>query len=867
MRLLFAGLLWFFGSSRWSRSWALRRDTTVSFRGGYQEYEEELDEVWVAPTEESNELEDAWRSRIRAHKVSHPSYERFLEELSGGVVGGSRLLSAGTRARLLGTALLAFEREKLAEVLRTLPRVSRGQRLGAVGAPHVVQEALASAIASALGADMLVIDEQRLRKVRRRASGEASKEEAIRALATVARERPTVVWIRDDCLSRSRKAATATKELIVDQESQALFLFATASRPRLSPPSSEQRQAEEEEEEDVEDENSPSSPPSEDKEVSSMFERALKELAARVAQQARRASDDNHPSREYLEALGEALGDEAMLKALAESWAPMLKDPHVKVHVALSVGDPNSNNNGKKTPSKLRDVLASSSSNGGSPNKKKNVPASLLQWMSVGVPNQDDASSASRSEEAESLSEATDDLVVEEPTSAEARRDWERWAREDERKWRSRRNAAALRLAFERAGLEAPDLLDEVVEASYAAHVDLRDDDVKQIILDAFRVQLSGRHEGDPRIVDAASLAAALAENHGVAETSAGGAAAGGAGSTSSSSTKTTAASVAQDKHERALASHVVSPRDVSVSYASIGGLDEAKRVLREAITYPLKYPHLYSEGVAAEAVKGVLLFGPPGTGKTMLAKAVATEGGASFLSIDASAIENKWLGESEKNAKAVFSLARRLAPCVVYLDEIDSLLSSREGGDDTSHGTLTSVKTTLMQEWDGLRTTSDRVVVIGSTNRPYDLDEAVLRRMPRRVLVDLPDLDTRAKILQVTLRDNRLDADVNLTKIARKLDGYSGSDVKEVCREAVVKVANAQAALLELNDGVFVDSSKLRAVTAEDFEAAIAKLKSSVSEHGPEMTRVLEWNDQYGEVKKKNGGPANSRAAANLYL
>jgi SpoVK/Ycf46/Vps4 family AAA+-type ATPase len=264
------------------------------------------------------------------------------------------------------------------------------------------------------------------------------------------------------------------------------------------------------------------------------------------------------------------------------------------------------------------------------------------------------------------------------------------------------------------------------------------------------------------------------------------------------------------------------------------------------------------------------------GTGKTMLAKAVATEGGASFLSVDASSVENKWLGESEKNAKAVFTLARRLAPCVIFVDEVDSLLSSREGSsDDSAHGTLTSVKTTMMSEWDGLNSgtngSGDRVVVIGSTNRPFDLDEAVLRRFPRRILVDLPDLDTRKEILEVTMAENRMDPSVNFTQIAERLEGYTGSDIKEVCREAVVQISHEQARLL---DQGFVNTredvtegslQRLRPVTMGDFENAMNKLKRSVSEKGRELARVWEWNDEYGEIKKEKSN--NLPHLMNMYL
>jgi ATPase family AAA domain-containing protein 1 len=165
-------------------------------------------------------------------------------------------------------------------------------------------------------------------------------------------------------------------------------------------------------------------------------------------------------------------------------------------------------------------------------------------------------------------------------------------------------------------------------------------------------------------------------------------------------------------------------------------------------------------------------------------------------------------------------------------------------------------------------------VVVIASTNRPFDLDEAVLRRLPRRIMVDLPDLNTREEILRVTMANNRISGDVNFTRIADLLEGYTGSDIKEICREAVVRIAHEKAMLLDggkstassLSTGSAVDDylQQLRPVELADFKEAIRKLKASVSEHSRELQKIEEWNDKYGEIKNDK---KKRRSAVSMYI
>jgi len=229
----------------------------------------------------------------------------------------------------------------------------------------------------------------------------------------------------------------------------------------------------------------------------------------------------------------------------------------------------------------------------------------------------------------------------------------------------------------------------------------------------------------------------------------------------------------------------VIHPDDIEVKFSDVGGLEPIVASLRESIIYPLLYPNLFaSSSSLIGAPKGVLLYGPPGCGKTMLAKALAKESGATFINIAASVLTNKWYGESNKLVAGLFSLARKCQPSIIFIDEIDSFLRERAKDD---HEVTGMMKAEFMTLWDGLLSASDRILVLGATNRPNDLDSAILRRMPKRFAVGLPDADQRFKILTLMLKDTPLEPNFPMRLLAQRSVGMSGSDLRELCRNAAM--------------------------------------------------------------------------------
>ncbi|XP_043717417.1 outer mitochondrial transmembrane helix translocase-like isoform X1 [Telopea speciosissima] len=240
---------------------------------------------------------------------------------------------------------------------------------------------------------------------------------------------------------------------------------------------------------------------------------------------------------------------------------------------------------------------------------------------------------------------------------------------------------------------------------------------------------------------------------------------------------------VQTNPYEDVIACDVINPDHIDVEFDSIGGLENVKQALFELVILPLWRPELFAHGKLLSPQKGVLLYGPPGTGKTMLAKAIAKESGAVFINVKIANLMSKWFGDAQKLVAAVFSLAHKLQPAIIFIDEVDSFLGQRR---NTDHEALTNMKTEFMALWDGFTTDQNaQVMVLAATNRPSELDEAILRRLPQAFEIGIPDCSERAKIMKVILKGENVEDGIDFDHIASLCEGYTGSDLLELCKQA----------------------------------------------------------------------------------
>ncbi len=273
-----------------------------------------------------------------------------------------------------------------------------------------------------------------------------------------------------------------------------------------------------------------------------------------------------------------------------------------------------------------------------------------------------------------------------------------------------------------------------------------------------------------------------------------------------------------------------------AVHWDAIGGLHEVKQELREAVEWPIKKPEMFKR-LGIKPPKGVLLYGPPGCGKTLLARAVATESEANFITIKGPEVFSKWVGESEKAIREVFRKARMAAPSVIFFDEFDALVPKRGMGYADS-GVTERVISQLLTEIDGIQTLED-VVVIAATNRPDIIDPAVLRpgRFDRLIYVPEPDEKARLEIFQIYTKNMPLAKDVDLKHLAETTNGYSGADIEALCREAALNALRR--------------NPNAKQVTKEDFQKAMEKI-------GPSISRDMEeWYKSFAKQIRRIKKPA----------
>ena len=277
-----------------------------------------------------------------------------------------------------------------------------------------------------------------------------------------------------------------------------------------------------------------------------------------------------------------------------------------------------------------------------------------------------------------------------------------------------------------------------------------------------------------------------------------------------------------------------------TITWGDVAGMDVPKQAIREAVVLPMSHPELFKG--ARKPWRGILLFGPPGCGKTLIAKAAANECKVQFFAADSASLVSKWLGESEKLLKTLFKVARLDAPSLIFMDEVDSIAGKRGGGNEG--GGERRIKTQFLQEMQGVKSTHGKLVTLmGATNLPWDIDSAVLRRFEKKIYCGLPTVEGRTKIFELCTKEVEMDETIDFVELGGIAEGYSGSDIATVCREVVMLPVR------ELDVSGKLESSNndfnLRKITREDFINVLENIKPVVSDS--EIEKFQKWKNEFG--------------------